>query len=44
MEAQPREITRYITSDGKIPFAIWFDNLRDRRAKLKIKLRLDREI
>jgi putative addiction module killer protein len=42
MEAQPREITRYITSDGKVPFAIWFDHLRDRRAKLKIKLRLDR--
>jgi putative addiction module killer protein len=42
MEAQPREIRRYIKPDGKIPFAEWLDSLRDRRAKAKIKERLKR--
>lgn len=42
MEAQPREIRRYITPDGKIPFAEWLDSLRDRRAKAKIRERLKR--
>lgn len=42
MEAQPREIRRYITPDGKIPFAEWLDSLRDRKAKAKIKERLKR--
>ncbi|MEA5496018.1 type II toxin-antitoxin system RelE/ParE family toxin [Limnoraphis robusta Tam1] len=42
MEAQPREIQRYIKVDGKIPFSEWIDSLQDRKARLKIKLRLDR--
>ncbi|KKD39289.1 type II toxin-antitoxin system RelE/ParE family toxin [Limnoraphis robusta] len=42
MEAQPREIRRYIKVDGKIPFSEWIDSLQDRKARLKIKLRLDR--
>lgn len=42
MEAQPREIRRYIRVDGKIPFADWIDSMRDQKARLKIKLRLDR--
>jgi putative addiction module killer protein len=42
MEAQPREIERYVTPDGRIPFSEWLDSLRDRRARVKIKLRLDR--
>ncbi|EAW34219.1 type II toxin-antitoxin system RelE/ParE family toxin [Lyngbya sp. PCC 8106] len=42
MEAQPREIRRYIKVDGKIPFSDWIDSLQDRKARLKIKLRLDR--
>lgn len=42
MEAQPREIRRYIKADGKIPFADWIDSMRDKKARLKIKLRLDR--
>lgn len=42
MEVQPREIRRYITPDGRVPFAEWLDSLRDRKARLKIKLRLDR--
>lgn len=42
MEAQSREIRRYITSDGRIPFAEWLDFLRDFKAKVKIQARLDR--
>ncbi|MEA5514014.1 type II toxin-antitoxin system RelE/ParE family toxin [Nodularia sp. UHCC 0506] len=42
MESKPREIRRYITANGKIPFAEWLDGLRDRRAKAKIKERLKR--
>ncbi|MBC6474199.1 MAG: type II toxin-antitoxin system RelE/ParE family toxin [Hormoscilla sp. GM102CHS1] len=42
MEVRPREIRRYITPDGKITFAEWFDSLRDRKAKAKIKERLKR--
>lgn len=36
MEAQPREIRRYITPDGRIPFAEWRNSLRDRKAILII--------
>ena len=42
MEAQPREIKNYQTADGKIPFEEWLDNLRDRKARAKIKNRLKR--
>ncbi len=42
MEVQPREIRRYIAPNGKVPFAEWLDSLRDRRVRLRIKLRLDR--
>jgi putative addiction module killer protein len=42
MEAQPRQIERYVTPDGRIPFSEWLDSLRDRRARVRIKLRLDR--
>ncbi len=42
MEAQPRQIQRYITSDSKVPFAEWFDSLRDTNAKAKIISRLNR--
>ena len=42
MEAQPREIRRYTTADGKVPFDEWSDSLRDRKARVRIKARLDR--
>ncbi len=42
MAAQPREIRRYVTSDGKVPFAQWLDSLRDIKAKTKIAQRLNR--
>lgn len=42
MEAQPREIQRYIKPDGKIPFDQWFNSLRDANAKSRIDLRISR--
>lgn len=42
MEAQPREIKNYQTADGKTPFEEWLDNLRDRKARAKIRNRLKR--
>jgi putative addiction module killer protein len=41
-EVQPREIRRYITPDGKNPFAEWLSSLRDLNAVVKIEQRLDR--
>jgi putative addiction module killer protein len=42
METQPKEIRRYITKKGKIPFAEWLDSFKDRKTKLKITERLRR--
>ncbi|MCP2731544.1 type II toxin-antitoxin system RelE/ParE family toxin [Limnofasciculus baicalensis] len=42
MTVQPREIQRYTTPEGKIPFDEWFYALRDRKAKSKITARLER--
>ncbi|MCP2731542.1 type II toxin-antitoxin system RelE/ParE family toxin [Limnofasciculus baicalensis] len=42
MVVQPRNIRRYITRDGRIPFAEWLDGLRDGKAKTIIDKRLDR--
>jgi putative addiction module killer protein len=42
MEVQPREIRNYLTVDGKNIFDEWLDSLRNRRAKAKIRTRLDR--
>ncbi|WP_449417282.1 type II toxin-antitoxin system RelE/ParE family toxin [Phormidium nigroviride] len=44
MEVQPREIRRYITPDGKIPFLEWYNCLRDGKAQAKINARLERVI
>ncbi|MBC1218763.1 type II toxin-antitoxin system RelE/ParE family toxin [Nostoc sp. UCD121] len=42
MEVQPREIKNYLTVDGKNIFDEWLYSLQDRRAKAKIRARLDR--
>ena len=42
MEAQPREIQRYVTQFGKVPFDDWFYGLRNVKAKTIINKRLDR--
>jgi putative addiction module killer protein len=41
MEVQPRDIQNYQTADGKIPFSEWRDELRDSRAKAKIRAKLN---
>jgi putative addiction module killer protein len=43
-KAPQREIELYVTTDGKIPFAEWLSNLKDKRAKDEVKRRLDRVI
>jgi putative addiction module killer protein len=42
MDVRPRELRNYLTADGKNPFDEWLDSLRDRKAKAKIRARLDR--
>lgn len=42
MEVQPREIRRYITISGRIPFAEWFESLQDVKTQTIINKRLDR--
>ena len=42
MEVQPREIQRYITSDGRVPVTEWLDSMRDLKARVRIELRIDR--
>jgi len=36
------QVELYQTPDGKTPFSIWFNSLRDKQAIAKIRLRLDR--
>ncbi len=42
MEVQPRELRNYLTADEKNPFDDWLNSLCDRKAKSKIRARLDR--
>lgn len=42
MEPEPREIRRYLTSEGRIPFAEWLESLKDLTAVVKVEQRLDR--
>jgi len=41
MERNP-EISKYQLDDGKVPFDLWFNKLKDMRAKAKILVRLKR--
>lgn len=42
MESQPREIQRYVTPDGKIPFDQWYESLSDAKTQYKIDARIER--
>ena len=42
MEVQPRQIENYLRADGTSPFENWYDSLRDTKARVIIKSRLDR--
>jgi putative addiction module killer protein len=36
------EIREYVMPSGKVPFVEWIGKLRDREARIKIRIRLDR--
>ncbi|MEM9539918.1 MAG: type II toxin-antitoxin system RelE/ParE family toxin [Cyanobacteria bacterium P01_E01_bin.42] len=42
MEATPKEIRIYTLTDGTAPFLQWRDSLKDKKARAKIRARLDR--
>jgi putative addiction module killer protein len=41
-EAVPRSLEEYLTVEGRSPFSEWIDGLRDRRARARVRVRLDR--
>jgi putative addiction module killer protein len=41
-EAIPRQIEEYVTSDARSPFSEWLDGLSDRKARARVRVRLDR--
>jgi putative addiction module killer protein len=36
------EIREYVTEEGRIPFREWLDNLKDREARARVRVRLNR--
>jgi putative addiction module killer protein len=36
------ELLEYLTEDGQNPFRVWLEKLRDRQARAKIRVRLNR--
>ena len=41
-EAILKQIELYITPEGKVPFTEWLEALKDRKARARIRVRLDR--
>lgn len=41
-ESVPKEITIYTTVDGEEPFTKWLEGLSDKRARAKIRTKIDR--
>jgi putative addiction module killer protein len=42
MDATPRELRIYRTVDGRRPFSEWLASLHDTKARVRIRVRLDR--
>ena len=42
MEASPKELILYVTTEGREPFTEWLSSLPDLKARAKIRVRLDR--
>lgn len=42
MQTFPYEIDYYKTAEGKAPFKVWLESLRDVNGRAKIRVRLDR--
>ena len=41
-EAVPQELEEYTTDDGRTPFSDWLRKVRDRDARVRVRVRLDR--
>ena len=41
-EAIPRQIEEYLTTEGRSPFSEWLNGLNDRKARARVRVRLDR--
>ena len=42
LETRPRELEFYRTQNGRVPFTDWFESLRDRKTRTRIRGRLTR--
>jgi putative addiction module killer protein len=42
VDAVERELRLYVTGNGKVPFSLWLNSLRDIRARAVIRVRLNR--
>jgi len=41
-EATPKQLEEYLTKDGRSPFVEWLNQVRDVRARARVRVRLDR--
>ena len=41
-EATPRQLEEYLTNDGRSPFIEWLNEVKDTRARARVRVRLDR--
>ena len=41
-EATPRQLEEYLTTDGRSPFIEWLNEVKDTRARARVRVRLDR--
>jgi len=41
-EAHRHEVEEYQTVDGRSPFSDWIENLQDRHARVRVRVRVDR--
>ncbi len=42
MEAQERTVLTYVKENGSVPFNDWLESLRDKKARAKIRARINR--
>lgn len=42
MDERPIQVLEYVTEDGRNPFREWLETLRDREARARIEIRINR--
>ena len=42
LEATPKQLEEYLTPQGRSPLAEWLNQLKDRKARARLRVRLDR--